>query len=221
MKLLKRFFMSLIDIVFPPCCLICGKQGYKLWCNECKSRINKKITFKLELIDNKNYYFKKHLYIFVYKDEIRNLILDYKFNDKSYLYKIFSEIIVKNKKIFGILEKYDIIIPVPIHKKRRKQRGYNQTELIAKEISKNIQIKYEKNCLIKYINTEQQSKLNREQRKQNLKNAYKITNKEKIQNRKIILFDDIYTTGSTANECCKILKQNGAQEILVFTIAKD
>ena len=61
----------------------------------------------------------------------------------------------------------------------------------------------------------------KEQRKQNVKDVYKVENKDKIKNKNIILFDDIYTTGSTANECSKVLKENGAKEVIVFTLAKD
>ena len=224
MKFLKKALIFMEEIIFPQCCLICGKVSKNIWCKECKNKIYKEAIFKEEISTRKQdtYFFNKHIYVFEYKNVIRNLILDYKFNDKSYLYKIFSEIITKNEKICGILKKYDIIIPVPIHKKRRKQRGYNQSELIAKEIAYNIKnLRYENSVLEKVKNVKPQSLLRKKQREQNVKNVYKIVKKEKIKDKKIILFDDIYTTGSTANECCKILKQNGAKEILVLTIAKD
>ena len=76
-------------LVFPTCCLICGKLTNKILCNECKKELYKKAIFKVEDNKNKDLYFEKHIYIFLYKDKIRNLILDYKFNDKSYLYKLF------------------------------------------------------------------------------------------------------------------------------------
>lgn len=209
-------------LVFPTCCLICGKLTNKILCNECKKELYKKAIFKVEDNKNKDLYFEKHIYIFLYKDKIRNLILDYKFNDKSYLYKLFSKIIIKNEKICGILKKYDIIIPVPIHKKRKKQRGYNQSDLVAKQITYEIpSLEYENKIIEKAKNTLPQSSLNKKQREENVKNVYKIVNKEKIKNKKIIIFDDIYTTGSTANAIAKILKQNGAKEILILTIAKD
>ena len=148
--------------------------------------------------------------------------MDYKFRDKSYLYELFAKIITKNEKICGILEKYDIIIPVPIHKKRKKQRGYNQSELVARQISKNIaNLQLENKAFIKIKNNKPQSTLSKKQRKQNVKNVYKLENKGKIENKNIVLFDDIYTTGNTANEIAKILKRNGANKILVLTIAKD
>ena len=210
------------NIVFPTCCLICGKLVKNIWCRECKKDLCEKAVFKIEKNNDIEKYFNKHIYIFKYKDKVRNLILDYKFNDKSYLYKIFSRIIIKNEKICGILKKYDIIIPVPIHKKRKSQRGYDQSKLIAKEIANKIQsIEYENNVIQKVKNTIPQSSLSKIERKQNVQNVYKIINKEKIENKKVILFDDIYTTGNTVNTIAKMLKQNGAKEIIVLTIAKD
>ena len=216
--LLKR----LERLVFPPCCLICGKLLSEICCKDCEKRIYDKLNLKIESKSKKDYYFEKHMYLFTYKDEIRNLILDYKFNDKSYLYKLFSKIITKNKKICGILKKYDIIIPVQIHKKRKQKRGYNQSELITRQISNKIpSLVHENKAIQKIRHNIEQSSLSKEQRKQTVKNVYKIINKEKIENKNIVLFDDIYTTGNTVNEISKILKQNGANKILVLTIAKD
>lgn len=226
MKMLKKAFIFLYEkienIFFPTCCLICGKLTEEILCKECEKEINKELNIRLERKTKKDIYFEKHLYLFEYKDKIRNLIIDYKFNDKSYLYKLFSKIIIKNEKICGILKKYDIIIPVPIHKKRKRKRGYNQSELITREISNKIpNLIHENKAIQKVKNNIEQSSLTKEQRKQNVKNVYKILNKEKIQNKNIVLFDDIYTTGNTANEISKILKQNGANKILIITIAKD
>ncbi len=218
--LAKKLTKKLESIVFPPCCAICGKLNSKKCCKDCEKRINSQLNLNIE--NKAGYYFEKHMYLFKYKNEIRNLILDYKFRDKSYLYELFAKIITKNEKICGILEKYDIIIPVPIHKKRKKQRGYNQSELVARQISKNIaNLQLENKAFIKIKNNKPQSTLSKKQRKQNVKNVYKLENKGKIENKNIVLFDDIYTTGNTANEIAKILKRNGANKILVLTIAKD
>lgn len=112
-------------------------------------------------------------------------------------------------------------MPVPISKKRNKERGYNQSALIAKELGKLLNIEYENNCLIKAKNTIEQSKLNKEERQKNLQGVYILVNKEKMDCKKIILLDDIFTTGSTVNECCKVLRQANVKEILVITLAKD
>lgn len=110
------------------------------------------------------------------------------------MYKSFAKIIINNKKICEILRTYDIITEVPIHKNRKNERGYNQSILIAREIAKYIDnLRYE-TTLQKVRNNERQSLLNKEERIRNVKDAYKIVQKEIICNKRIILFDDIYTT---------------------------
>ncbi len=161
------------------------------------------------------------MYIFMYQGIIRKLILNYKFQDKTYLYKTFVKFLLKNKKIVENIKTYDIIIPVPLSTKRQKQRGYNQSLLIAKEIGKTLKIKVEKNILIKTKNILPQSTLNKEQRITNVQGTYKMQNANKIANKKILIIDDIYTTGSTVNECSKILSQAKVQNIGILTIAKD
>ena len=138
------------------------------------------------------------------------------------MYKAFAKNMLKNKKTFGFLKKYDIIIPVPIHKKRKLDRGYNQTELIAKYLSKNIDtLEVFNDILIKSINTVPQSILNSVERKKSVKGIYKIKQIQQIENKNVLLIDDIYTTGSTVNECCKMLRNGNPKLLDVITIAKD
>ena len=210
---------KILEIIFPNVCGMCGRINKNNLCPECKIKL-KEIT-KANIIKVKNKNFTYLAYLFKYDGIIREKILKYKFKDSAYLYKTFSEIIIKNKKMCGFIKKYDIIIPVPIHKKRYKERGYNQSELLAKEIAKILEIPMEKHVLIKELNNTPQSKLSKQERKNNAIGVYKTINNQKIINKKVILIDDIYTTGSTANECSKMLKQAGASEIAVLTIAKD
>ncbi len=190
-------------------------------CNKCKQLLEKQAKFEIEQKTSYPYSFQEHLYIFEYQGMIRKIIINYKFNDKSYLYQTIVNFLLKNKKFFQILKSYDTIIPVPISAKRRKQRGYNQSALIAKEIAKKVQIEYKDQVLIKTQNIIEQSKLNKEERQKNVQGAYKLYQPEKINNKKILLVDDIYTTGSTVNECSKILNQAKPEKIGIFTIAKD
>ena len=141
----------------------------------------------------------------MYQGIIRKLILNYKFQDKTYLYKTFVKFLLKNKKIVENIKTYDIIIPVPLSTKRQKQRGYNQSLLIAKEIGKKLKIKVEKNILIKTKNILPQSTLNKEQRITNVQGTYKMQNANKIANKKILIIDDVYRTGTRRNRCGKIL----------------
>ena len=168
-------------------------------------------------------YFDEHLYIFLYQGIIRKMILDYKFNEQSYLYKTFVNFLLKNKNFFEKLEKYDTIIPVPISNKRLKARGYNQSLLLAREISRNtsFNLKLQTDCLFKIKDIIEQSKLNKEERAKNIQGVYELFNEESLYNKKILLVDDIFTTGSTVNECSKVLRNANPKTIGIFTIAKD
>ena len=133
---------------------------------------------------------------------------------------------LKNDFFFENFKSYDTIIPVPISKKRKKERGYNQSLLIAKELVK--QVNKEKktlslcvDALEKIKNIVPQSTLDKENRLQNVQGVYQLKNKEQLIRKKILLIDDIYTTGSTVKECAKVLQQVSVKKIDVFTIAKD
>ncbi len=208
--------INFLELIYPNVCGFCNKI--------CKENICIKCMYQLKQYKIDEKYVKKHfdgIGIYRYKDIIRTKFIDYKFNNKPYLYKTFAEIILNDKKICGILKKYDIIIPVPISKKRKQKRGYNQTALIAKYIAKKTNLKYENNVLIKLKNISSQSELNKNDRIKNVKNAFGIKNEEKIKGKNIILFDDIYTTGSTVSECSNVLKKAKVNNIFVLTFAKD
>lgn len=209
-----------MGLVYPPVCAFCGKIDSNFLCENCKIKIEEIEKFHQDKYDSKN--FDEHIYMFEYK-KIRDKILEYKFNDKAYYYKSFVNILLNNKKMCEILESYDIIISVPIHNKRRKERGYNQTELIAREIAKNMYRLEYMNIINKNINSVPQSTLNKLERAINSQNIFELknVNKQKIQQKRVLIFDDIYTTGATANECAKIIKVLQPSKIGILTIAKD
>ena len=240
----KNFYDRILDLVYPPVCGICGKFNQDFLCKKCQKMLEAEAKFEIDKVDNQEYFFENHLYIFKYEGIIRKLILNYKFNEKSFLYKTFVNFLLKNEKFFKILKSYDTIIPVPVSSKRMNERGYNQSELLANDIVKQIieissnhmlngilitqkdniqKLKCEcvTDCLIKNKNIIEQSKLNKEQRQKNIQGVYILKNKEKLIDKKILLIDDIYTTGSTANECCKVLQKAKPKKIDVFTLAKD
>lgn len=217
---INEIIKYVINLIYPNVCGICDKLCDDDICKKCEIKLNNISKIKIDRYTNK--YFKKHLYIFKYGGIIKERLIKYKFNERNYIYKAFVKFMLKNKKICDFLKNYDIIIPVPIHTKRRMERGYNQSALIAKAISKKIpQIDYLEDVLIKKINNKPQSTKNKSERKNNVIGAYYMKNKEKINNKKILLLDDIYTTGNTVNECCKILQSANPKCIDVITIAKD
>lgn len=225
---------SILNLLYPRVCGICGKISSKPVCPKCnlelkefsKFRIIKKGQIQDSRKENDDYIdenmnFDELIYMFKYEGKIRNLILQYKFREKSYMYKSFVYFLLNNKKMFENIKKYDKIIPVPISKKRDMERGYNQSYLVAKEIAKHTGIEVENNCLIKNKNIIEQSKLSKEKRFQNIEGVYTLKNAKNIKGKSVLLFDDIYTTGSTANECCKMLKMANPKKIGVLVLARD
>ena len=210
------------NLLYPPVCGICGKIAQKGICIKCNVELKKQAEVNIlqkEEIEEKN--FEELMYLFKYEGQVRKLILDYKFNEKSYMYKTFVNFLLNNKKFFNIIKSYDTIVPVPISKQRYKQRGYNQCELLGREIANIVDIQYENNCIFKQKNIIEQSKLNKEERIRNIQGAYYLKNGKKLKNKNVLVLDDIYTTGSTVNECCKIINEAKPNKIGVLTIAKD
>ncbi len=214
------FINCALNLIYPNVCGICDKLCNNDICKKCEITLNQIAKIKIDRYKNKN--FRKHLYIFKYEGIIKERLIKYKFDEKSYIYKALVKFMVKNKKICDFLKNYDIIIPVPIHRKRKMKRGYNQSYLIAKNLVDNFEnLQCVKDALIKQVNNKAQSTKTKKERTKNVIGAYYLRNTEKINNKRVLLLDDIYTTGSTVNECCKVLKQANIKFVDVITIAKD
>ncbi len=214
-----NFINSALDYFFPPICGMCGEINENYICNNCYENIKKIKKCVINEYNNRN--FSRHLYIFRYEGIIRNKIIEYKFEDKGYLYKMFAKIILSDKKTCNFIKRYDVIIPVPISKKRKKKRGYNQSELVANELAQKLNQDIWTDIIIKKKDNKPQSELNKLERIKNVEDIYEINKPIEVKNKKVLLLDDIYTTGSTVNEIARKLKQNQTQEIGVITLAKD
>lgn len=207
----------LLNYLYPRVCGFCGKIiPYGSICTMCMEEIPY-MGFNYIPYDQKMSF--DELYCnYDYVGIVRSRILDFKFGHKKYLFKTFAEgMIYRYKKIEP---KFDLIIPVPIHRSRRTERGYNQSELIAKALAKAINVKCNSRLLIKRNKNRTQSKLNKQERIRNVKGIFKIRKNANLSGKAILLIDDIYTTGATANECSKILKSAGATKVFVYTVAK-
>ena len=154
-----------------------------------------------------------------YRGIIRKLILDFKFEDKKYLIDFLS------LKMCQLIRKYmknnhiDYVLYVPISFLRFYERGYNQSFLLARKISKDINVPVLKYGIIKIKHNKRQSELAHKDRFSNTKGVYKINGIYGLKNKTVLLIDDIYTTGNTANECSRILKEYGGKKVIVATVA--
>ena len=227
---------NFFDLFYPPVCVVCGKTHINWICSNCIKRLSK---YKKEKYDEKpmpviydsmarniqvNRFFDSLFYLYDYRNIIRSLIIKYKFEDSSYISHFFVNEILNSKKFNEILSEYDIMSSVPMDKKSERNRGYNQTAIILNYLrnrSLGKKIKISTNNIIKIKKTKRQSSLNGIDREKNVKGAFKLLNPEEVLNKNIIIFDDIYTTGSTINEISKLLKIHGARKVLAFVLAKD
>lgn len=154
---------------------------------------------------------------FEYTKNMRKVILDLKFSNCKAYAKLLADMMKDYLDSYDIWDTFDYIVPVPLHKKRLKERGYNQSELIAKEVAEYLKIPMRTDLLIRTKATKKQSSLVRTERVTNVQSAFKCT--EKCDGKKILLFDDIYTTGNTAQSCARELANNGAEQICALTLA--
>lgn len=176
----------------------------------------------LEIIDGEinidSAYLHKSYYSLTYNRFIRDKISDYKFNGKNYLYKPFGEMMVNTAKKIEIHKQIDLIFYIPSHRRREAIRGYNQAELLAKYISISLDKPLSRKNLIKIKQTREQSGLDKLDRKLNLRGSYRIKDPKEIKGKKILLMDDIITTGATLEECSRVLLRNGAKEVIGLTL---
>ncbi|MEK7471567.1 MAG: hypothetical protein AAB623_02885 [Patescibacteria group bacterium] len=228
------FLDTILNIVFPAKCILCGKSEVDL-CLDCLKEApmaeRESAKWVFPLYDYRHPAIKKSLWLLKYKGKKR---LAYVFAEIIY------EKILEELSELSILENFiePILIPIPLSPKRYRERGYNQAELICKELIKinnlrqsldnalgsvSLKLSLENNILIKIKETEHQARIkNRNVRLKNLIGSFGIKNTEKInliKNRNIILIDDITTTGATLSEARKTLKQSGARKVIAFTVA--
>lgn len=154
-----------------------------------------------------------------YSYEERKLIHNFKYKGEAHLMKPMAEAMFH--RIEGENLEINIILPVPMYKKKEEIRGYNQAHLLAKSLSKNMNVAYGKNILLRACETEAMSSLNLEERKENIKNVIQIEKgmERHIEGKTILLVDDIYTTGSTVDACSDVLLKNGAKKIYIYAFA--
>lgn len=211
-------FEILQQIVYPKKCAFCNMLISEYYtCKKCEKNLEYICASnKIQIARNK--YFDFIISSYFYTGIIRRKILEFKFENKKYLYKALSQKLLISLKAYANM--IDYVVYVPISLERYFERGYNQSKLIAKFLSNGINKPLLNFVLLKNKNNKKQSKLSVVDRKLNVRNVYKIFNKRNIYGKTILLVDDIFTTGATVNECSKILKQCGVSSIIVATIAK-
>jgi ComF family protein len=225
-----EYFKAIWDVIFPKKCINCGKEGSYL-CEDCFSLIEinpfeyclcEKLGKRSKCENCKDRHLDKIMSATNFNNKIiRETIHKFKYGCLEGLSAPLALLILNHLQIINCeIDKSFVIIPVPMHIKKKRKRGFNQSEEIAKIISEATRLPLS-TALVKIKETKPQMELNREERIENIKNCFEVKNKEEIKNKTILLLDDVYTTGMTMNECAIILKESGAKEVWGLTVSRE
>jgi len=238
-KGIKRILEIIDESVFPSniYCICCGSlidktRPYSLcdkcirkfhWitgrtCNKCGKALpdDYRGKFCYDCMQ-REHYFDKGYSCLTYGYYERQVMMDFKYNNKGYIGNKLGDILYDRISLENL--EIDVIIPVPVSRKRLQKRGYNQSEVMARRLGKRLDVRVDGKSLIRKKNTGLLRSMNPSERELALQDAFEVPGKAYVEGKRILLIDDIYTTGATADACSKVLKAAGALEVLVLSLA--
>jgi ComF family protein len=198
-----------VNLIRRPLCLCCGRQfpgatGGDHLCGLCL---------------NDHYHFTRARALVRYHPPLTTIISRFKYHGQTSGLKSFQAIRRQVRSLDDLFQP-EIIIPVPLHRQRLRKRGFNQALLLARAFYPEQLDLIDFKTLERHRYTEPQTSLSGKARRGNLKNAFRVTAGEKVTGKRVMLVDDVFTTGTTVNECAKVLKKAGAGEVQVLTLAR-
>ncbi len=210
---------QILNFIFPLACGVCGKlleaDDHRRICDGCWSRIaySRRMVFPLP-------YWMDDIYACCsYEGVIKECIHLFKYRGREYMARplggIMADCLEGGIDISGI----DILVPVPLHKRSRSKRGFNQSELLIGEILVKHAKVLSNDNLVRVQNTRSQVRLSSKERTMNVEDAFRVKNPELFSGRNVLLVDDVCTTGATLNECAKSLKNAGAKKVFGIVLA--
>ena len=202
------FLESLASLLFPPRCAFCGKPGVHGVCSECEKALPYCKTPLHERAE-----IGACLAPLKYKGIVREALLNYKFHAGQSRCTGFGDVLAQAAaEHFG--GEFDLVTYVPVSKKRKQERGYDQSYLLARETCRHWSVAPETLLQKTKENVAQSSLSSREERQKNVVGAYVAVNEDKIKGQRILLIDDILTTGATLREAARVLREAGAERVI-------
>ncbi|MBK7630681.1 MAG: ComF family protein [Ignavibacteriales bacterium] len=224
----KYFSNSLVDFVLPRFCCSCrNKLGLDqdTMCSDCFAKIQRSTQDRLQREFNRKFAGKNIIsdfyapFVFEKDKELQHAIHSLKYQKKFrvgiFLGKVLAYAIKTSKPDLKI----ELVIPIPLHQLKKAERGYNQAYYIAKGVNQILITKVSDQIVKRIKYTESQTKMNLNEREENISNAFKINKKNTVVGKSILLLDDVITTGATISECGRILLEAGANKIYAASIA--
>jgi ComF family protein len=237
---LKLLCSGLCDLVYPPHCLICKKHlrihsSNDVLCPHCRDTIvanippfcpkcsrhlrNPRLPRCPDCI-KADPAFDFAWASCLYQAPLSDLICRFKYNQKTYLRKPLAQLMIDFLETYRLdIRQFDEIVPIPLFPSRLRERGYNQSLLLAEEIGRKYKIRLSRNALTRVRETEHQTLLSEKERWTNISGAFRIKNPAKFSGKNILIIDDLLTTGATASEAARTLKDAGAKTVGILTLA--
>lgn len=226
--------MGILSILYPKRCPVCHNilQGTGDFCPSCRKKLHyiqeprcKKCGKALGRPEQEYcrdcmrfpHSFDRGAAVFAYDKIMQHSIAMFKYHNRREYAEVYAEEMYRRYRRFLQLCAPDVILPVPVHALKKRQRGFNQAELVARELGKKTGILVDTGYLVRIQKTTPQKELSRQQRKANLRKAFDIREKG-VSYERVLLIDDIYTTGATMDAISDILKENGVKKVFFLTI---
>ena len=230
---------GLLSLLYPPHCAACGadtvagiylcaacageaKRIESPFCRQCSQPFDGAITgeFICAQCQDRKYHFDCAVTRYMSRGVVREFIHRFKYERQFYLRHPLADWMAEALEDSRIRDHpYDAFVPVPLHPARFRERDFNQAEVLARMMAKRSGKPVLKALKrIRYTTT--QTRLDREERMENLRNAFRVRHASRVQSRHLILVDDVFTTGSTVEECARVLRQAGAASVRVVTVAR-
>lgn len=228
---------AFLDLLFPPLCLLCEKAGDRAaflcqehqkqiaeisqpFCSRCGHPLILNFGMRrCAFCRGKILHFSRARSAALYRDSLRELILQWKLSGNTHAIYFFADLVVKALQKEEWLNEIDFLSFIPLHRRKRRQRGFDQAQELARECGRLLKIPM-RQSLSRIRDTPAQGLASTVSRQKNVENAFEAVGLDKIHGKKILLFDDVYTSGSTATEAAKALKKGGAARIYITTIAR-
>lgn len=229
---MRDAYSGLLDLVYPPHCLICREEGASYLCAKCIEKIDlikppfcRKCggpteSFNCAECRDREYHFECARSAGIYDDVLREAIHALKYNNHIAIAEPLAEIMAESFRDTGLAGKADIVIPIPIHVSRTIRRGFNQSEELARGFTKRVHLPMDPSVLHKARKTKRQMELPFDLRVSNIQGSFKVTHAERIRGKRVLLIDDVFTTGSTLDEAAKVLLAAGASTVYAYTLSK-
>jgi ComF family protein len=231
-SLVRDIYSGLLDLIYPPHCVLCREAGDGYLCPKCSESITTIVppvcrkcgtpceSYICGECRDREYHFERACSAGVFDGVLREAIHALKYRNLLAVADPLADILVKAFPGTGLAGTVDIVVPIPIHRSRMVDRGFNQSEELARGLASRVGLRVETGVLYKARKTRHQVDLTIDERAVNPRGSFGVRNPERIRGKRVLLVDDVFTTGSTLDEAARVLLEAGASAVRAYTLAR-